>query len=217
MHDRAPVCVLQVCYAGGMIETGNRDELAFLLVASLVVLAFVAHLHGPGLSSVERLAMLGAVGGALEGEGASEMGEVLEELPIPVCPFVQSSDIRVFEFGDEPLRGVYGPLEFSKQITLLPGTYTVRAFSYDQAHGREHKVAQEYEQWYLDIYLTGTKLATLGPTRDLADGLTLTRSFDTFTDSLALPNGANEIIVRHAHPMRRDNSVVPRCVVFERQ
>lgn len=197
-----------------MIERGNKDELAFLLVASLVVLAFVAHLHGPGLASVERLAMVSAVDGSLA--NAEIETQSLEELPLPVCPFVASRDYQVFEFDGTALVGIAGPFEFSQKATVLPGTYTVRAFSYDQAYGRENKVDQFFEQWYLDIYQMGTKVTTLGPTQDLADGLVLTRSFDTLTNTLALPNGADEITVRHAHPTRKDNSVMPKCVVFER-
>lgn len=197
-----------------MIETGNTDELAFLLIASLVVLGFVTHLYGPGLASVDRLAMVGAIGESPA--GIEQATSTRKALPIPVCPFVASRDFQVFEFDGTALVGIAGPFELAQKATVLPGTYTVRAFTYDQAYGREQKTNQAFEQWYLDIYQTGTKVAELGPTRDLTDGLVLTRSFDTFTNALALPNGADEIIVRHAHPTRKDNSVVPKCVVFER-
>lgn len=101
-------------------------------------------------------------------------------------------------------------------FVLTAGTYNVTLSSYD-AYPERVTVSQPHEQFYAELVLGTTTVASTNPINDLADNVASTSLTEVVNTNLVIPQTTESIRAKHAfYPdASNQNSVVPLCAAFD--
>lgn len=162
--------------------------------------------------------LLGAADSISGGKLVLSHTECLPGEPPPTGQCVAGDTVEVTfaeELGLPTHWGLYATSTSS--VSLLPGTYSVTLTSTGDNHRAGYQTGQTQEQWYIDLVLGGSVVATTGTISDLPDAMTtLTENVGT----VMLPDGADTAVATHAlanepvWPSRTQESVEPTSALF---
>ncbi len=141
---------------------------------------------------------------------------------VPLCSFLNEPGSQILDINgglerSNPITSRLNSItpEFFRDINLLAGSYSVETMSWDGYSVRPFTPSQSAEIFNVDfIDSNGLKLATVGPTTDIADFIVQDTKIDSF-GPVILSKDAVKVKLRHGGVAPyTDNSVIPVCVKF---